>query len=227
MYCFEHKRESKNYVIADTDRKESKLKQLKGCNAHINFILNKDSVSFDNSGLLCYYYERTNYVDKHYHEIELKRAEEKAIKKTALEEISKFSQDTAPKSIIKYLADNKNLEVSYHQVYRNLLKKVKQWKDKDAEMLIKELNQGKYEYAVEYDELENEECVLSYVSFCTQKAKKIFSKYNDVFWVDPKYGTNKYGMRLINFTIAELKERIGSFLLRLQKMKKNLLSRKS
>ena len=58
---------------------------------------------------------------------------------------------------------------------------------------------------MEYDELENEECVLSYVSFCTQKAKKIFSKYNDVVWVDSKYGTNKYGMRLINFTIPDAK----------------------
>ena len=45
----------------------------------------------------------------------MKRANERANRKGTAEEISKFSHDTAPKIVIKYLADNKNIKVPYHQ----------------------------------------------------------------------------------------------------------------
>ena len=202
LYCFEHKRGSKNYEIDDLNRKEVKSNQLKGCNSHVNFVLNKNSIIYDNQGKLIYHYNRTSYSDIHNHEIDMKRANERANRKGTAEEISKFSHDTAPKTVIKYLADNKNIKVTYHQAYYKLLKKVKKWKDKDAEKLVYDLNKGPYEYAIEFDELTNVQCVLNYIIFCTRKSQKIYPKYRDVAWVDSKYGTNKYGMRMINFSIA-------------------------
>ena len=99
----------------------------------------------------------------------MKRANERANRQDIAEEISKFWHDTAPKTVIKYLADNKNIKVTYHQAYYKLLKKVKKWKDKDAEKLVDDLNKGPYEYAIEFDELPNGQCVLNYISFCTRK----------------------------------------------------------
>ena len=104
----------------------------------------------------------------------------------------------------KYISDNElNTEVKYHKIYHILSKKVKKFKEQDAQAFINKLNQDDFQYLYDCVETNGNENRLQYIIFASKNMKKLYNAYSDVIFADITYNTNKYKLPLMIFSIVD------------------------
>ena len=129
LYCFEHKRGLK-YVDDNKKMSRTKITQLLGCKAHVNFLLEAKEVIQEDDNKIIVNYKKTKSEDEHDHKLDFQKVQEKINMKHISQEINKFAGDSCIKTVKKYISDNElNTEVKYHKIYHILSKKGKKFKE--------------------------------------------------------------------------------------------------
>ena len=202
LYCTEHKRKNNN--ISTNKNETSNTKKLLGCNAHLNYCVDKHSVKENNDGILEYVYKLTSSDDNHSHPLFPNRAKFHINKTSTKEEIGNFDSKSSPRTVKNFInmKFNESL-VDYHQVYYQLNKNTKKYRDSDAQILLETLEKNEFIFRYQIEDLNEEECRLKLVSFTNSKMRALYTKFNDVVFLDSTLNTNVYKMPLVLASVVD------------------------
>ena len=111
-------------------------------------------------------YKKTKSEDEHDHKLDFEKVQEKINMKHISQEINIFTGDSCIKTVKKYISNNElNTEVKYHNIYHILSKKVKTFKEQDAQAFINKLNQDDFQYLCDCIKINSNENRLQYIIF--------------------------------------------------------------
>ena len=189
LFCKEHYRNS--IVISS-----NKNRQLQGCNAKVNFLLDRHSIKIKDSKLDLIY-NKTKFFDLHSCKPDKLKIENRNLINTSFkEDIIHFDKNTPVKFVKEFMnsKQGKNINASYGKVWYELSKKKIKYKDNDSNIFIEKLEKDNIDYDYVVKENDIGESQLESVIFSTKMMQQYYSRYNDVIFLDTTYSTNKYNL---------------------------------